>query len=219
MSALISALEEVYMSRIRGYWRTRLFIDRLRKPIIPASIYESTKKLNLGSSCRPLPSYLNVDALADFNPDIVCDIRKLDFAIDNEYDLVRASHVLEHFAFEEIPNVLAEWRRVLKVGGYLVVCVPDYIALSWRAILKPSRFDFNDKAFDYGWLIGLYALNLPPEFRHQTVFTRKGLTGLLNKAGFKILGKQVFRVEHPFTLGIMDDSCNLLSLNVVAQKI
>ena len=219
MSVFMKALEALYFSRVRGYYRIQPFIDRFRKQIVPNSIYKSPKKLNLGSSYRLLPSYINVDVLEERNPDIVCDIRKLKFSPDNEYDLVRASHVIEHFALEELPDVLAEWRRVLKVGGCLVACVPDYLALSWRAILKPSGFNLDEKTYRNGWINGLFALDLPPEFRHKIVFTFDSLAGLLTDSGFKVLGKQHYRVEHPFTLGITDNSCSLFSLNVVAQKI
>jgi hypothetical protein len=33
-----------------------------------------------------------------------------------------------------------------------------------------------------------------------------------------VLGIMNYRKEHPFTLGIVDDSCNAFSLNVAAVK-
>jgi hypothetical protein len=45
---------------------------------------------------------------------------------DASCDVVRASHVLEHFPFREVPAVLAEWVRVLKPGGVLRIAVPDF---------------------------------------------------------------------------------------------
>lgn len=218
MNSFVITLEEIICSRVRGYYRIQPLLDKFRKQLIPNSIYQSPKKLNLGSSISLIPGYLNIDALEERNPDIVCDIRDLKFAKDNEYDLVRASHVLEHFSLEEIPAVLSEWRRVIKSDGYLVICTPDYIALSWRAILKPSGFHLDKKTYQNGWINGLYALDLPPEFRHKIVFTYQSLTKLLNENGFKVIGKQHYRVEQPFTLGILDNSCDNLSLNIVARK-
>jgi predicted SAM-dependent methyltransferase len=219
MNSFASAVEEIIFSQVRGYYRIQPFLDRFRKQLIPNPIYKSPKKMNLGSSVSSIPGYLNIDALKERNPDIVCDIRKLKFAEDDEYDLVRASHVLEHFCVEEIPALLSEWRRVIKPGGYFVVCVPNYIALSWRAILKPSGFNLDQKTYQNGWINGLYALDLPPEYRHKIVFTYRSLSKLLNENGFEVIGKLHFRMEEPFTLGISDNSCDNLSLNVVARKL
>jgi predicted SAM-dependent methyltransferase len=172
----------------------------------------------LGSSNRLLPTYINIDALPEHSPDIVCDVSRLTFARDNEYDLVRASHILEHFAFEQLAEVLGEWRRVLRTGGYLVVCVPNCRALAWRAILQPSGFDLDEKTYRNGWISGTFALGLPPEFMHKIVFTRKSLTAVLSRSGFQVVGGLDYRKEHPFTLGITDDSCSPFSLNIAAIK-
>ncbi len=218
MSDLWLALTRLYLSHIRGYYRVQGILDRLRRQRIPEEVYASPRKLNLGSSHRMLPSYINVDVMKERHPDIVSDVSRLDFAGDNEYDLVRASHILEHFSFDRIPCVLAEWRRVLKPGGYLIVCVPNYRVVAWAAILRPSGYNLVDKHFGSPWIHGLFALDLPPEFRHQIVFTRKSLVKLLNESGFNVVGVLHYRKEHPYTIGITDDSCTPFSLNVAAIK-
>lgn len=195
------------------------FISKFYRQKVPNEIYRSSKKLNLGSSNRLLPTYINVDILAEHNPDIVCDVSKLDFASDNEYDLVRASHILEHFSFEEIKQVLNEWRRVLKKGGYLIVCVPNFKALAWSVILKPSAYDLSKQIYGNSPVNGIFAADLPPQFRHKVVFTYVSLTDLLNISGFKVISRLNFLREGPFTLGIEDDSCDYCSINLVAIKL
>ena len=44
---------------------------------------------------------------------------------DNRFDFIFASHVLEDFAPDEIQFVFDEWLRMVKVGGYLIILVPD----------------------------------------------------------------------------------------------
>lgn len=44
---------------------------------------------------------------------------------DNSVAEIRASHVLEHFSFEDAKAVLKEWHRALKPGGRIRVAVPD----------------------------------------------------------------------------------------------
>ncbi len=48
-------------------------------------------------------------------------------AIDDESaDVIRASHVLEHFPFDEVPKVIKHWASKLKPGGALKIAVPDF---------------------------------------------------------------------------------------------
>ncbi len=44
---------------------------------------------------------------------------------ENRFDFIFASHVLEDFAPDEIQFVFDEWLRMVKVGGYLIILVPD----------------------------------------------------------------------------------------------
>jgi len=44
---------------------------------------------------------------------------------DNRFDFIFASHVLEDFAPDEIQFVFDEWLRMVKVGGHLIILVPD----------------------------------------------------------------------------------------------
>ncbi len=41
---------------------------------------------------------------------------------------IYCSHALEHIGWREVPTTLREWHRVLRVGGELVLRVPD---LAW----------------------------------------------------------------------------------------
>lgn len=53
------------------------------------------------------------------------DCRRLPWFRDDVLDYVYSSHVLEDFAEEETVPVLAEWARVVKPGGNLVLLLPD----------------------------------------------------------------------------------------------
>jgi predicted SAM-dependent methyltransferase len=44
---------------------------------------------------------------------------------ENRFDFVFASHILEDFLPSVIQWVFDEWLRLIKVGGYLVILVPD----------------------------------------------------------------------------------------------
>ena len=63
---------------------------------------------------------------------------------DESQDAVFASHCLEHI--DDWKTILADWFRVLKVGGYLVIAVPHHQLYERKAYL-PSRFNGNHKRF------------------------------------------------------------------------
>ncbi len=53
------------------------------------------------------------------------DAATLPFVCDNALDYIHSSHLLEDWTYHDLLPVLQEWRRVLKVGGYLVTNCPD----------------------------------------------------------------------------------------------
>jgi SAM-dependent methyltransferase len=63
---------------------------------------------------------------------------------DESQDAVFASHVLEHI--DDYVRVLADWYRVLKIGGHLVIAVP-HRDLYERKAAPPSRFNGDHKRF------------------------------------------------------------------------
>jgi SAM-dependent methyltransferase len=76
---------------------------------------------------------------------------KLSFK-DNEFDFLYASHVLEHFS--NTIEVLKEWLRVVKPGGYVYFAVPDFFL--YEKCCNPSRYNNAHKAF-FCLPSGLYA--------------------------------------------------------------
>jgi predicted SAM-dependent methyltransferase/dTDP-4-dehydrorhamnose 3,5-epimerase-like enzyme len=112
-------------------------------------------RLNLGCGGRPLPGYVNVDMDTieqirrrypdtHYPDDIIIeqfDVFDLPFA-DGTVDEVRADSFLEHLGFADEPRFFNEAIRVLKRGGRLNICVPDFEALChiWLA----AKDDWKD---------------------------------------------------------------------------
>lgn len=63
---------------------------------------------------------------------------------DESQDAVFVSHCLEHI--EDYQSVLADWYRVLKVSGFLIIAVP-HRELYERKSMPPSRFNSDHKRF------------------------------------------------------------------------
>lgn len=51
------------------------------------------------------------------------DAQYMEGVLDETYDTVYSSHLLEHIEKQKV--ALRNWYRILKPGGYLIVCVPE----------------------------------------------------------------------------------------------
>jgi predicted SAM-dependent methyltransferase len=139
-------------------------------------------RLNLGSGDVPLPGFTNVDALEGApGVDVIADLSEpLPFA-DGEADLIYAAHVLEHFSTDVVPRLLADWRRVLRPGGLLLVAVPDLeVIASMLVVDRPGWFTPPHNP----WLGAIYGGQKDVYDFHKTGFTAMWLAHLLNEAGF-----------------------------------
>ena len=78
-------------------------------------------KLHLGCGERYLNGYVHVD-IAEFDHiDFIRPVDDLSCFKKNTVSEIYASHVLEYFDREYAPEVLNEWKRVLKPNGILAV--------------------------------------------------------------------------------------------------
>ncbi len=87
---------------------------------------------------------------------------------DSSFDCLISSQVIEHIPFDE--SLFAEMRRVLRVGGTLILGTPDYATVGWR-IIEPV----------YGFL-------MPGGYKdeHITHYTMESLTEILLRHGIAI---------------------------------
>lgn len=138
-------------------------------------------RINIGSGTVPLDGFVNVDALPDApGVDVVADISEpLPFE-DGSADMLYAAHILEHFPTDAVPGLLADWRRVLKDGGELLVAVPDLEVIA-RTILDRSGW-FTPP--HNPWLGAIYGGQKDQYDFHKTGFTAVWLASLLDDAGF-----------------------------------
>jgi predicted SAM-dependent methyltransferase len=112
---------------------------------------------------------------------------------DSTFDLVYASHVLEHVPWHDTIAALQEVRRVLKEGGTIEIWVPDFekIALAyfkrecvdeWAAHNPEGDFmlSVNGRIFTRGPGLDNY---------HRAVFDHRHLRRCLEQAGFRNIRK------------------------------
>ena len=89
-------------------------------------------KLHVGGGNVILPGWINVDIDNISGVDIQDDVRTLTKIKDDSYDIIYASHVLEHFGRKEFESILKVWNKKLKINGILRLAVPDFEkAIGW----------------------------------------------------------------------------------------
>ncbi len=83
-------------------------------------------KLHLGCGHARWDGFVNIDGYSNARsqPDVIHDLTKPLPYDDGTVDEVHAIHLIEHFQRWEAPVILADWVRVLKPGGTLVLECP-----------------------------------------------------------------------------------------------
>lgn len=173
--------------------------------------------LHLGCGKINHPQFINIDGMAFPHIHFIRRIDKLKPFQNGTVDLIYASHCLEHFPFEKVPDILIEWNRVLKIGGILRLSVPDFDLLI-------NIYEDNNQDIE---------LILPPllggqDYKHNfhmVAFNQGYLTKLLQKAGFSTVQEWIPGTSPLMTFS--DWSCRLVvhngkaypvSLNIEAIK-
>lgn len=137
-------------------------------------------KLNLGCGYKPFSSeegWVNVD-LESPHADVIADVFcTLPFA-DQSVDEVHAIHVLEHAYVWRVQGILAEWRRVLRPGGKIVIEVPcfDKVIGFLKSGVSDPRLTF--------WPLYGDPSHKNESMCHHWCFTVAQLRLLLSRAGF-----------------------------------
>jgi hypothetical protein len=127
-------------------------------------------KLNIGAGSVRIPGFIPIDR------DLGSEAYPLPESVDghcittDSVEEIRASHILEHFPFREVPAVLREWVRVLQPGGTIKIAVPDFDKITkmrndplWSRYLMGGQTDENDY--------------------HKSLFTAEALEAEMRAAG------------------------------------
>lgn len=151
--------------------------------------------LNLGAGGHAAPpdvlngmQEIQIDVKAP--ADVIADIRHLPFD-DGYADAIYNSHVIEHFDERELVPMVAEWRRVLKVGGRLQINCPDirsaaqFIALNGvDAVAYTTADGLRIRGHDLLFGYTPYVAEQGDPMRHKSALDIRKLAYVLNQAGF-----------------------------------
>jgi SAM-dependent methyltransferase len=144
-------------------------------------------KVHIGCGRHVLDGWVNVDTQrspkAARAPDVIGDALSIPLP-DGCASEVMAIHLLEHLAAWQVPKALAEWHRLLKPGGLLVLEMPDVVKCAKNLVKLIEKGD--EKTLNSQAMHGLYGdpSMEDPWMLHRWGWTPKTLIPVLKRAGF-----------------------------------
>lgn len=149
-------------------------------------------------------TWVNTDIIPLNKSVVKVDCRFLKIFKNEEFDIVYASHILEHISRQQCKSTLKEWVRVLKRGGKIKICVPN---LDMIAAFLTCRKMLIENAVNY--IYGNQRDGEPGSF-HKNGFDKIRLVNFLMPLGIK---------DFKSFKGTPDDGSNsIYSLNLEGTK-
>ena len=160
------------------------------------------RKLEIGPGKKPLPGFETLNITG--SPTYLADAGKRLRIPSNTFDLIYASHVLEHIPWFNTAPTLKEWVRILKPGGTMEIWVPnaqsiaaalladDEVPETWSGNFKGKQF--NPDRDVCVWAAGrIYAYGPPDNNWHRALFTPRYLFTVMAASGLS----ELHRLETP----------------------
>jgi len=139
---------------------------------------EKPIRINLGSGVHPWPGFVNVDY--DGDCDVVSDVTCLPMFGDKSVDEIHAIHLFEHIDRMKVQDAVAQWRRILKDGGRLILempCLDKIVSLICEGVVDPrlTLFGiFGDPRYESEYM------------RHRWCYTYAEIEEVLKHGGFEV---------------------------------
>ncbi|HBI50451.1 MAG TPA: hypothetical protein DDY21_01205 [Candidatus Moranbacteria bacterium] len=191
------AREWSFLLKIKTFFY-KLLVEQF---IIIKNSKKSKRFLEIGPGEHKIDNFETINIVKSPSTDYIGDAtKKINFP-NQTFDIIYASHVLEHTPWYKLDDTIYEWARVLKSGGILEIWVPDGLKIA-KAFCdaelginsdyeKDGWFRFNKEKDSTIWFSGRIfsygdGLGTRGHFNyHLAVFSERYLKKLLSDAGFK----------------------------------
>lgn len=206
-----SVVRPIYSAlRIHKVRRARRIASSRAGRLIEQYLAENPRPmLQLGTSDKGIPGWLNTDVILRSPGVVYLDCTKPFPIRDETFDFVFCEHLIEHLSEDEGSTCMREVYRCLKTDGVFRLATPDlekFIGLFAR-----DRTSAQDRYLDqFGALLGLgkvtptRALNLAMHsWGHKYLYTHDELASALVRAGFSnVMLSAVGSSDFPALTGI-----------------
>lgn len=157
-------------------------------------------RLNIGAGKRRLPGYTGIDMVAREGVDIVAPAHAIPLP-DGCADEVLAIHLVEHVYPWQVPDLLAEWHRLLRPAGLLVLEMPDLLK-ACRNLAEGRRIGKHPDQAHIWAIYGDDTLRDPLQM-HKAGWWFERLEPVVQAAGFcEIVERET--IFHPAGRGVRD---------------
>ena len=138
---------------------------------------------------------IRLDIDSAIHPDVIGTMTDMKAVDDASVDAVFSSHNIEHLYPHEVPIALAEFHRVLKPDGFVLLTCPDLQSVCalvannqlTEAAYQSAAGPITPLDILYGYRPSLMAGNL--YMAHRCGFTKNVLANTLAMAGFDVAAK------------------------------
>ncbi|MEG4573207.1 tetratricopeptide repeat protein [Microcoleus sp. N3A4] len=190
----VKALEQFYLQVVQ---------EKLATDKTITLISETSRKKVLHVGCGPYSfsglhetfrtdewQEVRLDIDPNVKPDIISSITDMSSVPSHSFDAIWSSHNIEHIYHHEVPIALAEFYRVLKPGGFVLITLPDiqkvaeYVALGNLEQPLYTSPSGSISAIDILYGFGADIAKGKYYMAHRTGFTQQSLALKIQQAGF-----------------------------------
>lgn len=168
------------------------------------------KMADLGCGPTKFPYSTGIDHFAFPDVDVVCDLTKMPWPIDdNSFDVIWANQIIEHIP--DVPAFLAELHRIGRNGAEIHITTPHFshagsygdpthirhLGVKWHGIITKDKNYMYTQMPRFDLVINKIIFAKPNKFRHlltRAVIKLDGLTDWERKWCF------IFRAENIYTV-------------------
>ena len=136
---------------------------------------------------------VRLDADERVHPDLTGSMVRMTAVADGLADAVYSSHGMEHLYWHDVPLALAEFLRVLKPDGFVVITCPDVQAAA-QMVAEDRMFEIAYESaagpitpFDILYSYRPFVAANPEWMAHHCGFTLSTLMAVLVEAGFAVV--------------------------------
>lgn len=165
------------------------------------------RRLEIGPHKRRIEGFETTDITPGPLVDKVADCRRLPYH-NGTFDLVYASHVIEHIDWYEVETTIAEWARIVKPGGALEVHTVNSYTIAKMLVEYeetgvfpdvPCAWRANLHRYDPYLIMTGRILNFPKggsvHQLHRSMITPKYLRQCMEKVGLVVDHQQLTRED------------------------